>query len=92
MKKLLTCLLVLILALGCTAYADESTATITATGSGVVMVEADIATISLGVMEQHADVITAQNAVNQKIAAIRVDTLGVEYPEPKKLPDPYGRF
>ena len=28
----------------------------------------------------------------QKIAAIRVDTQGVEYPEPKKLRDPYGRF
>ena len=29
---------------------------------------------------------------DQKIASIRVDTLGEEYPEPKKLPDPYGRF
>ncbi len=28
----------------------------------------------------------------QKIASIRVDTLGEEYPEPKKLKDPYGRF
>ena len=28
----------------------------------------------------------------QKIASIRVETLGVEYPEPKKLKDPYGRF
>lgn len=28
----------------------------------------------------------------QKIASIRVDTQGVEYPEPKKLRDPYGRF
>ena len=28
----------------------------------------------------------------QKIASIRVDTHGEEYPEPKKLPDPYGRF
>ena len=28
----------------------------------------------------------------QKIATIRVDTLGETYPEPKKLPDPYGRF
>lgn len=28
----------------------------------------------------------------QKIATIRVDTLGEEYPEPKKLPDPYGRY
>ena len=28
----------------------------------------------------------------QKIASIRVDTQGVDYPEPKKLRDPYGRF
>lgn len=28
----------------------------------------------------------------QKIASIRVDTLGETYPEPKKLADPYGRF
>ncbi len=28
----------------------------------------------------------------QKIQSIRVDTQGVDYPEPKKLRDPYGRF
>jgi peptidyl-prolyl cis-trans isomerase B (cyclophilin B) len=28
----------------------------------------------------------------QKIASITVDTKGEVYPEPKKLPDPYGRF
>ena len=28
----------------------------------------------------------------QKIASITVDCKGVSYPEPKKLPDPYGRF
>ena len=28
----------------------------------------------------------------QKIASIRVDTQGIDYPEPKKLRDPYGRF
>ena len=28
----------------------------------------------------------------QKIASITVDTLGESYPEPNKLPDPYGRF
>ena len=71
LKKLLVLMLTLIFALGCTAYAEESTATITATGSGVVMVESDVATISIGVSEQNADVIAAQNTVNQKIAAIR---------------------
>ena len=28
----------------------------------------------------------------QKIASITVDTHGETYPEPKKLPDPYGRY
>ena len=28
----------------------------------------------------------------QKIASITVDTHGETYPEPNKLPDPYGRF
>ena len=28
----------------------------------------------------------------QKIASITVDTKGVNYPAPNKLPDPYGRF
>ena len=30
--------------------------------------------------------------VEQKIASITVDTHGETYPEPTKLPDPYGRF
>ncbi len=29
---------------------------------------------------------------NQKIASIEVDTHDETYPEPRKLPDPYGRF
>ena len=29
---------------------------------------------------------------DQKIASITVDTHGESYPEPNKLPDPYGRF
>ena len=28
----------------------------------------------------------------QKIASITIDTHGEVYPEPNKLPDPYGRF
>ncbi len=28
----------------------------------------------------------------QKMKSVRVDTKGEAYPEPKKLPDPYGRF
>ncbi len=30
--------------------------------------------------------------VEQKMKSVRVDTKGEAYPEPKKLPDPYGRF
>ena len=30
--------------------------------------------------------------VEQKVASITVDTMGEEYPEPNKLPDPYGRY
>jgi peptidyl-prolyl cis-trans isomerase B (cyclophilin B) len=29
---------------------------------------------------------------DQKILSITVDTHGETYPEPNKLPDPYGRF
>lgn len=82
MKKLLGIVLALMLALSCTAFAEgESTvSTLSATGTGMVMVSSDIATISLGVMEQDADVIQAQNRVNEKIAAIRAALLeaGVE--------------
>ena len=28
----------------------------------------------------------------QKMKSVTVETFGVEYPEPNKLPDPYGRF
>ena len=28
----------------------------------------------------------------QKIKSVTVDTFGEEYPEPNKLPDPFGRY
>lgn len=74
MKKLMVLMLALLLAMSCTAYAESAQlkeGTITALGSGIVMVESDLATISLGVTEQSADVIDAQNSVNEKIAAVR---------------------
>ncbi len=52
-------------------------------------------TEGLDVVDAIADVKVDMNdrpKEDQKIASIRVDTLGEEYPEPKKLPDPYGRF
>ena len=52
-------------------------------------------TEGLEVVDQIASVKVDRNdrpLEDQKIASIRVDTLGETYPEPKKLPDPYGRF
>lgn len=83
MKKLVMLALALLLALSCTAYAEGVEVkenTLTATGSGVVYVESDVATVSLGVMEYSTDVKEAQNTVNTKIAAVRAALLeaGVE--------------
>ena len=78
MKKFLVFLLILMLTASCAALAEGEglkSGTLTATGSGVVMVESDIATISLGVTEYSSDVQEAQNTVNEKIAAIRAALL-----------------
>ena len=71
MRKLLAMLLcVALLALGmCTALADG--ASLSVTGSGVVQVKSDLAIISIGVREAATDVLGAQPAVNNKIAAVR---------------------
>ena len=52
-------------------------------------------TSGLDVVDSIASVRTGRNdrpMEEQKIASITVDTHGEEYPEPTKLPDPYGRF
>ena len=52
-------------------------------------------TSGMDVVDAIAAVKTGMNdrpQVEQKIASITVDTHGETYPEPKKLPDPYGRF
>lgn len=71
MRKLLAMLLcVALLALGmCTALADGTSLSVT--GSGVVQVKSDLAIISIGVREAATDVLEAQSAVNNKIAAVR---------------------
>ena len=49
----------------------------------------------MDVVDEIASVQTDRNdrpQVEQKIASITVDTHGETYPEPNKLPDPYGRF
>lgn len=52
-------------------------------------------TAGMDVVDAIAGVQTDRNdrpMTEQKIASITVDTHGEEYPEPNKLPDPYGRF
>ena len=52
-------------------------------------------TAGMDVVDAIAGVQTDRNdrpLAEQKIASITVDTHGEEYPEPNKLPDPYGRF
>ena len=52
-------------------------------------------TSGLEVVDAIAKVRTGRNdrpVEDQKIASITVDTQGETYPEPNKLPDPYGRF
>ena len=52
-------------------------------------------TSGMDVVDAIASVKTGPNdrpITEQKIASITVDTHGETYPEPKKLPDPYGRF
>lgn len=52
-------------------------------------------TSGMDVVDAIAAVKTGRNdrpMEEQKIASITVDTHGEVYPEPKKLPDPYGRF
>ena len=52
-------------------------------------------TSGMDVVDAIASVKTDRNdrpEAEQKIASIAVDTHGETYPEPNKLPDPYGRF
>lgn len=52
-------------------------------------------TSGLDVLDAIASVKTDRNdrpQTEQKIASVTVDTHGETYPEPTKLPDPYGRF
>ena len=71
MKKMFAMLLCLaILALGTGAALAEGTK-LTVSGSGTVLVESDLAIVSVGVQETAKDVLDAQSTVNGKIAAIK---------------------
>ena len=78
MKKLLLAVVVLALALsGFCAYADDSELKVT--GTGIVSLNADTATINLGVREVSGDVAEAQHTVNTRLAAVidRLKEMGV---------------
>lgn len=80
MKKMFAMLLCLaILALGTGAALAEGT-TLSVTGNGTVLVESDLAIVTVGVQETSKDVLEAQSTVNEKIAAIKQALLdaGVE--------------
>ena len=83
MKKMfamLLCLAVLTLGTGA-ALADGTKLSVT--GSGTVLVESDLAIVTVGVQETSKDVLEAQSTVNEKIAAIKQALLdaGVEESE-----------
>ena len=69
MKKLFALILAAALMLTGAAFADG--AKLTSLGTGTVLVESDLAIISLGVREVAKDVLEAQSAVNEKIASVR---------------------
>ena len=69
MRKLTAVLLVLALSLGVSAaLADQ---TVTVSGSGEVLVPADVAVVSVGINIRKADALEAQSAANEVIARIR---------------------
>lgn len=77
---MLLCLAILALGTGA-ALADGTTLSVT--GSGTVLVESDLAIVTVGVQETSKDVLEAQSTVNEKIAAIKQALLdaGVEESE-----------
>ena len=80
MKKMFAMLLCLaVLALGTGAALADGT-TLSVTGNGTVLVESDLAIVTVGVQETSKDVLEAQSTVNEKIAAIKQALLdaGVE--------------
>lgn len=83
MKKMFAMLLCLaILALGTGAALADGTK-LSVSGSGTVLVESDLAIVTVGVQETSKDVLEAQSTVNEKIAAIKQALLdaGVEESE-----------
>ena len=76
--KSLVAILLALLLLGAAAMAED--ATLTVQGTGVVSLDPDTATITLGVREVSKDVSEAQAAVNRKLTQVveKLRALGVE--------------
>lgn len=72
MKKVICCLLLtfLLLGFGSCVIAEEDKAILSVRGDGIVYLDADRATITIGIKETAEEVANAQNAVNDKMAAI----------------------
>ncbi len=69
MRRFLIAILVILMAAMPAAALAETKIAVTGTGNSLV--PADVAVISMGVMERDPDVLTAQAKVNEKIVAIR---------------------
>ena len=67
---LLTCVALLALCAG-PALAEGEGTKLSVSGNGTVLVESDLAIVTVGVREASADVLVAQATVNEKIAAIK---------------------
>ena len=80
MKKTLSLILTLlmILSVPTLAFADSE---ITVTGTGEVLVPADVAVVSLGISAADPDVLAAQAKANQAIASIREALIAFGIPE-----------
>ena len=80
MKKALSLILTLlmILSVPTLAFADSE---ITVTGTGEVLVPADVAVVSLGISAADPDVLAAQAKANQAIASIREALIAFGIPE-----------
>lgn len=86
MKKILCSVLFILLMINSAfvALADENETVLSVQGNGVVYMDADQATITIGVRETAEDVMAAQTAVNTKMAAI-IDVLTEKGIEAKNL-------
>lgn len=96
MKTALSIILMLSLMLGVCAFAED--ARLTVQGTGVVTLDPDTATITLGVRETSPDVAEAQAAVSEKLSRVvdKLRSMGVEdediYTNSINIYEDYGEY